>query len=261
MPNARVVKPLFNRPDRSPNGITTNYREDIKGLFGQPDPTQWHVWFEDFDYAAATTKWVPQLVGAGSVNAVTTGLDGGQNTITNSAAGNDLTANTALAATFLPASNRSLIAECKFEVDDATNAHFGFALCPANVNPFTYSEGIAIRKILSANTFTIEVKKAGTTAATLAFNGVGLVANTQVTVGFAYKGPGPSFGTNALGQEFLFKLDLNDGNGPRYQSLFVPTANIPTNLLAPSWGVLNSTAVARTAKVDYVFAAKDRFYQ
>jgi len=256
MPNAKVVKVLFQKPDRSPNGLGTNYKDDIKGLYGQPDPTQWHIWFEDFDFAPATTKWVPQLVGAGSVNAVTTGLDGGQNTITNSAAANDLTANTALAATFLPDTKRSLIAECKFEVDDVTNAHFGLALCPAASNPFTYSEGIAIRKILSANTFTIEVKKAGTTSAAAAFGGVGLTVNTQATIGFAYKGV-----ITSAGQEFLFKLDLNDGNGPRYQSLFVPTANVPTALLAPSWGVLNSTAVARTAKVDYVFAAKDRFYQ
>jgi hypothetical protein len=255
MPFASVVKRLFLPPDRSPNGIGTAYREDIKGLFGQPDPGQWHVWFDDFDFVAATSKYTAQLVGAGSVNGVTADLDGGQMTMTNSAAANDLTANTATRATFTPDTKRSLIAECKFEVDDVTNAHFGLALCPAASNPFTYSEGIAIRKILSANTFTIEVKKAGTTSAALAFGGVGLTVNTQATIGFAYKGV-----ATAAGQEFLFKLDLNDGKGPRYQSLFVPTANVPTALLAPSWGVLNSTAVARTAKVDYVFAAKDRFY-
>jgi len=84
--------------------------------------------------------------------------------------------------------------------------------------PFTYTEGIAIRKIAGANTFTIEVKKAGTTSATLAFGGVGVTANTQFTVGFAYKGVQSASGV--LGEEILFKLDLNDGNGPRYQSLF-----------------------------------------
>jgi len=261
MPNARVVKSLFNKPDRSPNGIGTNYREDIKGLYGRPDETQWHTFFEDFDYLPATAKFTAVLVGAGSVNATTTGQDGGVNTLTNSALINDATSNIQATANFLPDSKRSLIAECKFEVDDVTNAHFGFGMVAGGLTPFTYTEGIAIRKIAGANTFTIEVKKAGTTAATLAFAGVGLIVNTQVTVGFAYKGPGPSYGTSATGQEFLFKLDLNDGNGPRYQSLFVPTANVPTSLLGVAYGVLNTTAAARTAKVDYVFAAKDRFYQ
>jgi len=260
MPNAKVVKPLFNRPDRSPNGIGTNYREDIKGLYGQPDPTQWHTFFEDFDFLPATSKLTAVVVGTGA--GVITALDGGQLVITNSAAGSDATSYNATVSTFSPASNRSLIAEAKFEVDDVTNAHAGLAMCPSASTPFTYTEGIAIRKIAGANTFTIEVKKAGTTAATLAFGGVGCTANTQFTVGFAYKGPSPGQATAlGAGQEFLFKLDLNDGNGPRYQSLWVPTANIPTNLLGPSVGVLNNTAVARVMRLDYVFAAKDRFYQ
>ena len=255
MPNARVVKVLFPKPDRSPNGIGTNYKDDIKGLFGQPDPTQWHTWFEDFDYADIVGKLILVKVGTGMA-VTTTGVDGGVITITNSAAGSDATSVNALTSSFAPATNRSLIAECKAQVDDVTNAHFGFSLCPAASTPFTYTEGIAIRKIAGANTFTIEVKKAGTTSATLAFNSAGVTAATQFTVGFAYKGV-----QTTAGQEFVFKLDLNDGNGPRYQSLFVPTANVPTALLGASVGVLNNTAVARVALVDYMFVAKDRFYQ
>ena len=256
MPFAKVVKRLFMPPDRSPNGIGTQYREDIKGLFGQPDPGQWHVKWDDFDSTLVAAQWTPVLVGAGSVNATTTAADGGINTMTNSAAGSDATSNVQTTASFLPDPKRSLIAEAKFEVDDATNAHYGLALAAGGLTPFSYTEGIAIRKASGGTTFVIEVKKAGTTSATAAFGGAVCPVNTQVTVGFAYKGV-----ATTAGQEFLFKLDLNDGNGPRYQSLFVPTANIPTTILGLAYGVLNGTAVARTAKTDYVFAAKDRFYQ
>lgn len=256
MPNAKTVKWLFKAPDRSPNGINTNYREDIKGLFGMPDPTQWHVFFEDFDFLPATNKFTNTVVGTGT-SVTTTGQDGGIATIVNSAANNDATSMGQTTPNFLPENSRSLIYEAKFEVDSATLAHAGAGLIATSntLSPFTYTEGIAIRKPSGGSTFTIEVKKAGTTSASSAFGGVSCPVNTQIVVGFAYKGNG-----DASGKEFVFKLDLNDGNGPRYQSLYVPTANIPTALLGASVGVLNGSAVARTMKVDYVFAAKDRFF-
>lgn len=256
MPNAKTVKPLFRAPNRCPNGVGTAPREDIKGLLGLPDPSDWHIFFEDFDYIPATSKFTNVIVGTGT-GVTTTGADGGILTIVNSAGGTDAFSTGQTTPNFLPQVTRSLIFETQFEVDSATLANAGAGMIASSntLTPFTYTEGIAIRKPSGASTFVIEVKKAGTTQATSAFGGAVCPANTQIKVGFAYRGF-----RDATTQKFLFKLDLNDGNGPRYQSLTVPTANVPTALLGASVGLLNGSAVARTMKVDYILAGKDRFF-
>jgi alanine dehydrogenase len=94
--------------------------------------------------------------------------------------------------------------------------------------------------------------------------------NTMVTMGMAYTGvaygPG-SFGPNsssaltAVNFEFVFYVDLNDGNGIRQQAVIVPATSFSANTvgLMPSFSHLNTTGVARNATLDYILVAQERF--
>ena len=73
-------------PSRFTNGITTVPKSSPLGMYGLPDPTEWHTYFNDFDtYVAA--QWTVTAVGTGT--AALTNLDGGALLLTNSAADND----------------------------------------------------------------------------------------------------------------------------------------------------------------------------
>lgn len=265
MPWAKVVKPLFKNPDRSPNGMGTVFKEDIKGKFGMPDPTQWSVIFDDF-YGKTSGNldtlglWISTVTGTGT--AVYAAQEGGIVTITNSAANNDATTISKNAG-YTWATNRGLVFEAKLEVDDATNAHFAVGMVLAAGTAASYTDGITIRKAAAGTSFVLEAKKNGATtySVTLASGGSNLVcpAATQITLGFAYKGATQVIG-GVTYYELLWQVDLNDGNGPRQGSLLVPSTSVTTAALSPTVSVVNGTAAARTVKVDYVFAAKERFY-
>lgn len=265
MPNALVVKPLFKAPNRSPNGVGTNLKNDVKGQFGMPDPTKWTVDYCDFVAGDLAAKWAAVLaVGAGA-SAQLAG-DGGLVTLINSAAGSD---KTSLVKTATVGQNwtfdttRGFIMEARFSTDDATNASIAVGMATTATDGFTYTDGFMILKPAAATSFKFEaqVGSSKTTSAVLGQPTTWVMPVTkQVTVGFAYKGITQSI-NGVVNFEFLVQVDLNDALGPRQQSIQMPATKFVANTvnLMPVIGVLNGTAAARTITVDYVMVAKEKF--
>src|SRR5471032_584241 len=73
MPNAKFVRPLFRKPTLLPAGVGTAYKGDPLDRLGVPHPSQWNVFFDDFDgqtaaLTGASNGWATQiLVGTGTI--------------------------------------------------------------------------------------------------------------------------------------------------------------------------------------------------
>lgn len=260
MPNAKVVKPLFKNPSRSPNGIGTVLKEDIKGKYGRPDPSQWMTDYCDFVSGDLAAAWAAALV-VGTGTATQLAGDGGLVTIVNSAASGDTTSLVKTAATgqnFAWATNRGLIFEARASVDSGTLGNMGAGLVPTGQSFDTFTTSGFVLQWNGTN-WVFTSKGAGTTAITIPTAQIPApVASTQVTFGFAYKGT-QTVVNGVTTYEFVIQVDLNDGNGMRQYNAQIPSTSIGASNLMPTIGVKNNSAVARTCNVDYVFAAKERF--
>lgn len=73
-------------PTRYPNGVTNVAKTDPLGMFGMPDPTKWHVYFNDFDQDIPS-DWTETATsaGTGTSAAAVTDADGGVLRITTAA--------------------------------------------------------------------------------------------------------------------------------------------------------------------------------
>lgn len=266
MSHNRYTKPLFQPPSRSPNGVNTNERLSIKGLYGLPDPTRWVSDYSDFVSGDLAGKWAAVLAVGSSTIAQTAG-DGGQILFTSGASQNDAASLVKTATTgqnFTFDVTRGFIYEARFQVDDGNLATIGMGFTTTATGPFSYTDGFTIQKVGGATAFTFEtqVGSVKTTSASLGLPTTWVMPTaTMVTAGFAYKGATSVSAAGVVQYEFLIQIDLNDGIGGRQSSVRVPATAFPANTvkLMPTIGVLASSAVSRTMNVDYVFAAKERF--
>lgn len=265
MPTHSYVKPLFKAPDRSPNGIGVHGRANMKGQFGLPDPASWIVDFSEFVSGDLASKWAAVLAVGTSTIAQTAG-DGGQILFTTGASSNDAAS---LVKTATTGQNwafditRGFFLEARFQVDDGNLAGFGLGMAVTATGPFSYTSGFMINKPGGGTVFNFETNVASskTTSSSLGSpTNWACPTATWVTLGFGYKGENrQNNGTTEYA--FVVQCDLNDGNGPQQQTIFAAASLFPANTvnLHPTIGVLDSSGVARTMKVDYITVAKERF--
>jgi len=77
-------------PTRYPGGVNNVEFVNPLSMLGQPDPTKYHTYFEDFDqYIVAQWTLTTTEAGAGSATEAVSGADGGVLLITNDDADND----------------------------------------------------------------------------------------------------------------------------------------------------------------------------
>lgn len=236
----------MSTPTRSPNGITTVRKTDPLGMFGMPDPTQWHTFFDDFD-KYTSTDWIITTTeaGAGSATEALSSSDGGALLLTNAAGDNDLdflqwAGNTsAVYESFLFEEGKKLFFKAKFQVSDATQSDLVMGLQIVDTTPLAVSDGVYFIKADASTTLSMVVIKNGTATTTV----VATMANaTDIEVAFYYDGK----------SEIVAYAD-----GSRVG------ASVLTNLpddeeLAVSFGIQNGEAVAKTMTTDYIFVAKER---
>jgi hypothetical protein len=136
------------------------------------------------------------------------------------------------------------------------------------------TDGFRIGKTAGVGTFQSDIFHASNTPAkttTLMFGSALMpAASTMIIMGMAYTGvaygPGPSGPVGAslpftvVNFEFVFYVDLNDGNGIRQQTVVVPATSFSANTvgLMPSFSILNTSGVARNATLDYILVAQER---
>lgn len=228
-------------PVRFPNGVTTVTSSNPLGQFGMPDPTEWHVWFDDFDkYTAGDWTITTTELGVGSASEAASSADGGVLVITNDAADDDADFFQWPVETFKFVSGKRLFFKTRFKVSDATQSDFVIGLQITDTTPLAVSDGVFWRKDDGdANLDFIVVKNSTETAATAASTAAN---DTWMTLAFAYDGK------SAI---TYYKDDVKLGTSA--------ITNMPDDEeLTVSFGIQNGEAVAKVMSVDYIFVASER---
>lgn len=231
---------------RLPFGVGTVAPTDPLANFGMPDPTKWHVWFDDFDeYVAA--DWTVTEVGV-ATQALTDG-NGGLLLVTNAAADNDSSQNQKVGESFLLASGKKALFKARFKVSDVTQSDLliGLAVLDTTLLGATAGDGVTdgvfFQKDDGAATLDVYLQKNTTTGQTSATSIATLVADTFVTVAWYYDGK----------ESLEYYID-----GVKKGTLSATSTYLPDTELTVSFSLQNGEAVAKTMTLDYIFAALER---
>lgn len=225
---------------RFPSGVTNANPYSALGNMGQPDPTKFHSFFDDFDRYLAS-NWTVTLIGTGT-QALTAG-DGGLLLLTNTAADDDQITMQNTVATFLMEAGKRAFFKTRFQISDATQSDFQVGLVVTDTTPLDATDGIYLMKDDGDTQLDVYVRKDATTGSNSATNVATVVANTMMTMGFEYDGK----------ETVAFYF-----NDVKVSSLSATSTYLPDTTLAVSISIKNGEAVAKTMTVDYVFAAKER---
>lgn len=239
----------MSSPTRYVNGVTNVDKGDVLGYLKVPDPTQMHVFFDDFDtYAAGDWTVTTVELGAGAATRALTAGDGGLLLITNDAADNDSTEMQKVGASFTMASGKRAAYKARFKVSDATQSDLLIGIAAVDttllgaVGGDGVTDGIFFQKDDGSTTLTCYCQTDTTTGQTSATAGT-LANDTYYTVGWAYDG------------KSAIKVYFNDTH---VATLDASSTYLPNADLTPSIAIMNGEAVAKTMTVDYILAAKER---
>lgn len=231
----------MSTPTRFPGGVTNVAKSAPMGSFGMPDPTSWHVYFNDFDtFTAADWTITTVELGAGSASEALTDADGGVLLITNDAADNDSDFFQKVGESFLFAAGKKLLFKARFKVSDATQSDFVLGLQITDTTPLAVSDGVYFQKDDGDASLDFHVTKNSTSTDATAIATVS--DDTYLTVAFAYDGKD---------EIKYFVDDVHLGTAA--------TTNLPDDeVLTVSFGIQNGEAVAKTMSLDYIAVAKER---
>jgi hypothetical protein len=226
-------------PTRFPSGVTNAEPGTTTGMYGEPDPSLWHTFFDDFDRYVAGDWTVTET---GSATQALTDGDGGLLLITNAAADDDASFSQKVGESFLMEAGKPALFKALFKVSDATQSDVVIGLQVTDTTPLDATDGIYFIKADGSATLTAVCRKNATTGSTSA-TATTLVTDTFVTVGWYYDGKSAVlvFVNDAL-------VTTLDGS----------STYLPDTELTISFGIQNGEAVAKTMTLDYVLAAKKR---
>lgn len=248
-------------PTRFPSGIATVGKENPLGQFGMPDPTRWHVWFDDFN-TFTITDWVATETeaGAGDAAYAVALVDGGVVTITNDSADNDLVnlqlasnpgTGSVVAEHWKMETGKKAFFKARFKLTDGNNAitdvdaFIGLAITDTSLLASAPSDGIYFMKTDGAATIAFHTRLNGTSTSTTAAT---MANDTYITVAWYYDGKVTTGATS--GTVFAYVNDVQ---------VAAHTTNICTDEeLAISVSVMNGRASASVMSIDYIFMAKER---
>lgn len=234
-----------NQVTRFQNGVNNVNVSSIFNALKTMDPTQYHTYFEDFDYYNAA-DWTVTETQAGATQALANG-DGGLILLTNSAADNDINQIQKVGQSFTFTLGKKLFFRAKLQVSDATQSDVVVGLQVANVDASdltTVTDGMFFYKADDATAVSVYLRKNTTTGATTAVVTGGNMADA----------------TDIIFEAFYDGVDrLYYGyNGNVIGYLDASATYLPDTSLAPVIEVKNGAAAAKTATADYIFVAKER---
>lgn len=228
-------------PARFTSGVTTARLTNPLGSFGMPDPTAWHVYFNDFDtFVAGDWTITTTEAGAGSATEALTDEVGGVLLVTNDNADNDADFFQKVGESFRFTAGKKTLFKARFKTSNATQTDLIFGLVITDTTPLANSDGVFFLKADDAATVALSVNKnsTATTSSTLAT----LADATYVTLAFAYNG------------KDAVEAYVNDA-----KVATLATTNLPDDEdLTVTFGIQNGSAAAHTLSVDYIFAAQER---
>lgn len=229
-------------PSRFSSGISTQSKSHPRGLYPNPDPAKLHEYFNDFDVYLAS-DWTRSLNGGSGTTALVAGA-GGQLVTTNSAGATDMVQHQTAVATFDSVAAKDLWFGCRVKTDSATLSTILLGLYTVKTTAATTAptDGFWFKKTAAAAAIDLIDSTGSTLTATS--TGASFVADTFTNLSF-------HFVTSGNVNELRGFVD-----GVQVCSRTIST--LPTGNLALSFVQMNSSAVARTMTLDWLFAAQER---
>ena len=228
-----------------PNGISTADRGTELERLILPDPTQAHVYFNDFTtYVAGDWTITTTEGGTGNASEALTNVAGGALLITNDDADNDSDEFQLAVESFKFASGKKSWFKTRFKVSDATQSDWIIGLCITDTTLIdAVSDGVYFKKDDgdASIDFALELNGSATEASGIATQS----DDTFVTLGWYFDG------------------DTTNGIKYYVDGTHKGTQTTMTNLctdeeLAVSFALQNGAAAAKTMTMDYIFAAQER---
>lgn len=263
---------------RFPNGLTNVSETNPLGNMGQPDPTKFITYFEDFVNsssfpiatsglaAASTSAWTVTVTEAGAGNAASALVDdhGGAVSLTTDAADNDLIFVQAKPESFLMAVGKKNFGKIRFKITDSnanaasineTEWYFGLMVTDTDPLSSTAGDGVTDGIFFMSEDGTQDIKfyvqkdtTTGQLTTTVATGGSNSTLTVATYTEFAWFYDGGRTVHLYKDGSYLQGIDLTA----------TPTDYLPNTEVTVSFGVKNGEAVAKVMTVDYLFAAQER---
>lgn len=231
----------MSAPTRFPSGVTNVTKTNPLGMFGLPDPTSWHVYFNDFDEYNSSDSWTETATSAGTGTSATSlaDVDGGAVRITTAANEDDGLFAEKNGESFLIETGKKAFIKARFRVGDAAQSDFIIGLHSTDTTPLDATLRFAfISEDGSASLFfNVDDNTTDVDSDTVAT----LVDDTWVSVAAYYDGKGN------------IELYRDDQKVATMTSVDVPGDN-----MAVGFGYLNGASGAETTDIDYILVAKER---
>jgi hypothetical protein len=236
-----IMALINNSITRFPVGVNNSPVGSIFNNFRMPDPSQYHEYFEDFDYYTAANWTVTETQGA-ATQALANG-DGGVMLLTNSAADNDVNQIQKVGESFLFEAGKELYFRSRFKISNATQSDAVVGIQVTNVDASgAVTDGLYFFKADDATSLSVFLRKNTTTGSTTAV--VTTMADDTFIVVEAYYD-----GVDRLYYGF---------NGTIVGYLDASATFLPDTTLAPVAEIKNGDGNARSMTLDYIFVAKAR---
>lgn len=236
----------MSTPTRFTSGVSTTTKLNPLGDFGMPDPTKYHVYFNDFDTYVAG-DWTVTETGTGT--RALTDIDGGALLITNAAADNDRNEFQKVGESFLLTAGKRAFFKARFKVSDATQSDFLIGLAvtdtslQGSVSGAGVTDGIFFNKDDGDASLDVQCQKNATTGQTRAAAIATVADNTFLSVAWAYDG---------VDSVKYYVDDVHIG------TLDGSSTYLPDTELTVSFAMMNGEGVAKTMTLDYILAASER---
>lgn len=241
---------------RMPNGQTNAAPWQTMGASGVDDPT-WGAQFSDDFLPYIAANYTVTAVGTGTVAA--TPADGGAVLLTTTAGVADAEYLQLPAAGFKNTPGKAMFFKFKGTLSDVINCAFHSGLIITSATPQSATDGIFIFKPSGAATLQL-VSKIGGVATTVNFPALEIpVAGVAFEVGFMvdYLGNIAGFFNPTTGSNPISAASAATGQA-RGPVAKIAAPSITTQLLNPSFGLLNASAAARTLTADFIVAIRER---
>ena len=243
-------------PTCFPNGVTNAQPGSFGAGVPFPYPAQYYSWFSDFDnFNALTTgsaDWVLTGTNVAVANAQVSDAENGVLSFATAAADADGifaqwhggNATTDVAETFKFTAGKELWCSARFALSDVTDEAFLIGLAVADTTPIDAVDGVFFRKADLSTTLQLVSTITGPTS--VSANLLTMVAATFYEVGYHYNGID------------TVRAFLRGSDGTWNSVGSVNVSALPTTELAVTMALLNGSAGAKTASIDYLFIAKER---
>lgn len=225
-------------PTRFPGGVTNVASTKDTGMLPFPDPTRYHVYFNDFDEDLVGWTETATSAGTGTSAAAIADADGGILQITTAANENDGLFIESQGESFLMEAGKKLWLKARFALGDAIQSDFIIGLHSTDTTPQDATLRFLFESVdgSAALYFNVDDNTTDADSGTLAT----LADDTFVTVCAYFDGAD-------------LHLYVNDVKVETMTAIGVPGAEMAMGI-----GYLNGAAGAETTDIDYLMVVKER---